>query len=354
MICRQRSELKELFIAVPTLLQSRSFLRSSAMRTRTSSGRLSGPDLEQFVAACKAIGDQAAEGSGFVPIRALLTQFNADLRLRPLLVEAMLAFIPPRQDGESSVSWAVFVDSETFGEISTEQLRDESFDRPLNVRFRNTIAHELVHALAFRASDKGVRLHRKLDTSEDMKSIVQALEQETERLSPLLLLPSKSLDTWLTSVKKPLQADDIAPLCARFGVSRQLFIRRLSLLRSFEETSYLMHTALRNVAIGIGEWTSETSGVLKGWPLFINFDRGVSPSFLPLLSRQDRVPSQQVIPNASFALNGGDQFSVDVIVSSGVDGRSNAKPMKVNCSLSKGKRVKGAPFVFVVRGSDEP
>ena len=51
---------------------------------------LSAPDIERFTEVCTAIGNEIADERGFVSIRDLLRRFNADVIVRPLLVEGML------------------------------------------------------------------------------------------------------------------------------------------------------------------------------------------------------------------------------------------------------------------------
>ncbi len=109
-------------------------------------------DPEELAAICNAVGEACSDEHGFVAVRSLLSRFKAELILRPLLVEAMIASVELH---DSSARWAVLVDSERYP-LDTGAIQRESLGSPLPARFRFTVAHELAHAVAFRPSEFGV------------------------------------------------------------------------------------------------------------------------------------------------------------------------------------------------------
>src|SRR5207237_1246447 len=92
--------------------------------------------------------------------------------------------------------FAVLLDSETF-DVDDKVVARETEERPLPVRFRNTVAHELVHSLAFRPEQFGLRLQQDVGSEEKVSEFVKDVERETERFSPLLLWPEKALNDLL-------------------------------------------------------------------------------------------------------------------------------------------------------------
>ena len=148
-------------------------------------------ELDQFAKVCTEIANDVADDSGFVSVRALLERFQAKLLIRPLLVEGMLASLDldAREQGRTS-RWAVLVDSESYS-VTDSEVREEHPGKPLPSRLRNTVAHELVHSLAFRPSEFGIKL-AKSNESEKSKALVESIERQTERFSPLLLWSEES------------------------------------------------------------------------------------------------------------------------------------------------------------------
>src|ERR1044072_6979970 len=97
-------------------------------------------DLSRIGEKCAAVAESAADISGFVSVQSLLKQFNAALRMRPLLVEGMLAI----KEGDASQGqkshWLVLVDRERYP-VSEEDIANETASKPLPSRLRFTIAH---------------------------------------------------------------------------------------------------------------------------------------------------------------------------------------------------------------------
>jgi hypothetical protein len=313
---------------------------------------LSTADFAAIAEACKAIGDDATDETGFVPVRNLLRRFKADVLSRPLLVEGMLASLSSsRSDGGSNdQQWIVLIDSERYSQTNRD-IEEERSHRPLPARLRNTIAHELVHALAFRSSEFGLRLKTNVDTKEGLRKVVEAIEEKTEELSPLLLLTEKSLAFRLRGKKETLRLSDWLDIIEGSGISRYVLINRLGLLRPATDTNgFLFSAGLRNVGLGIGVWGAGIAS-MKGWPLFWNFDDGLVPTFLLKLNGHDRVPANRIFDDSKFAMLGGPHNVIAFETTAGTRAVPDAKRLLVEISVEERLRRDGEEFLFVVRGN---
>jgi len=308
--------------------------------------------LQSIAQTCRRISNDVAETTGFVTIRRLLERFDVALHIRPLLVEGMLASVPV-QGGAGQTKLAVLIDSETF-QVSDKEVALEHEKAPLPTRFRNTVAHELLHSLAFRPGAFGLQLNKLIKGEKDVSLLVEAIEAETERLTPLLLWPEASLEELLSTREKPISAGELANLASRLGISRQVAITRLKLRVIRDGIVYAPW--LRDVAVGIAEWGSQGRAVFRKWPLLMNFDRNVVPSFLHAVAAQDRLPASTVFDNEHFAMTGGSYSTMAFVVSAGVKDSSTNQQMSIVVSIEDSNRKPGTEFLFVVRkklASDE-
>lgn len=298
-------------------------------------------DVGAFARACVSIADSSADEQGFVTVSSLLERFHARLLIRPLLVEGMLATQPGTQS-----EWAVLVDSETYA-VTADDVQRETADRPLPSRLRFTVAHELVHSLAFRTSDFGIRLSNSIDTDDAKSAVVQALEDHTDRLTPLLLLSETTLVRFFKDRGARTSASQIAQLAQLAGVSRRTLIGRLRGLPA-TTADRVSRYSLNNLAVCIGEWRERHAVIRKG-PLFARFDRNVLPEFLLQLPSQDRLPAPEAFPDPSFAACGGDRTEFECALNAGSVGVPRAHKMPVHCSLEATARTVGTEFFLVVR-----
>lgn len=207
-------------------------------------------------------------------IPKLFDCFAADLIVRPLLVEASLA---SRETPDGLLRWAVMVDQDKFP-FTESQILGESAASLLPSRLRNTLAHELAHSFSFRLSEFGITIRR--GSSEQLApSLVKELEAETEKLSPALLIPQSTLEEifpW--EVPKPTLTN-IAALRQRLGVSREVFVNRIRLIRELDEDNLLSRPALKNMALGIYSGKATTT-VFSDWPLFRQFGNSSTPEVI--------------------------------------------------------------------------
>ena len=306
---------------------------------------LAAGDLASIAALCKAIGNEVTDDSGFVPMRQLLSRFHAELLIRPLLVEAMLASGSSSNNGGR---WIVLVDSEKYP-FSTHDVEEERQTRPLPHRMRNSIAHELVHSLAFRPSEFGIRLKARTSTKKSLRELIKAIEGETEQLSPLLLWSEKALGMLLRGRKEALSLLDLVHVLEAACISRYVLVSRLRLLRlDADPNGFLLSAGLRNLAAGLGVWGARNA-YIKGWPLFANFDNGIVPSFLLKVPGHELLPTETLFSDESFAMRGGPNNTVEFETDAGIKDLPNAKKMKVRIEVEEGLRRQGEEFLFVVR-----
>lgn len=299
-------------------------------------------DIDQFVRACSQIGDELADQTGFVTIRGLLSRFRADLTFRPLLVEAMLASVD--QGGVASdYQWSVLVDSETH-QASQDALDREHPGESLGVRLRNTIAHELTHALAFRYADFGIRLNVPINI-KDRKAFVEEIERETERLSPLLLIPDKALLKLVEAAHEQITVEALSGFRDHMGVSRKVLVNRFNMLRKSDRHGLLNRPPLRNLAIGIGEWRTPKEAILRSWPLYTEFNKAIVPSFLLRLPIEDRIPLSSVLPSGRDAeIHTGVIFNVRT-------GSSTSPNMDILLQCEHVAPRSRAEFLFTIRNA---
>ena len=297
---------------------------------------------------CGQIGNELANESGFVAIRDLLDRFHTEILIRPLLVEGMLASIEDKGSGEASTHhWAVLIDSETYP-VTEADIAQESTNRPLPARFRNTVAHELVHSLAFRPSEFGIKLQVADGGAESKYDLVRSIEQATESLSPLLLLPEKALSKLLRGRSTQVSVEELDALREELAISRPLLISRLAQLILNSSDGMRDLSALRNMGIGIGEWTRDGTAVLRSWPLYINFENNIAPAAFRKLRHQDRISAVSVFPNSSFAMLGGVDCTTHFVSEAGLLDNPASEKMPVVCAISKTRKTIGSSFLYVM------
>lgn len=318
------------------------------MRSRASKPLLCRDDLARIAGACIAIGNEVSDENGFVPVRNLLARFNANLLLRPLLVEGMLASTEQaRADTPDAGRWSVLLDSETYP-VTEQDIRAENQKRPLPSRLRNTVAHELVHSLAFRPSEFGIQLRTQTDYRASQSALVQEIERKTERFSPLLLLSDKALALLLSDKVRTLSVEDLTWMYRSMGISRYVMINRLQLIQPTDANGFRYRHGLRNLAVGIGEWVDRETAIFKGWPLFLNFDRNIMPAFLIKLTSQDLLRADAVISDRAFAMCGGSHDAVEFLTDAGSSALPESENMKVQCSIEHVERKPKSEFLFVI------
>jgi hypothetical protein len=313
--------------------------------TKASSARAGIASSDHLAKICTQIGNLCADTNGFVSVRSLLERFQTELIARPLLVEAMIASMP--STGSEGSRWAVLVDSERYP-INQLDIERESFSQTLPVRFRFTVAHELAHSVSFRPTEFEMQGLYAKSKGASRREIVAAVEQETDRVAPLLLLPDATVRKCLAG-RQPLDAFELKVLCDNFGVSRHALINRLALLlRPSDPSGMREREALANVGIGLGEWDNQGRARLRKWPLFVNFHNQIVPSLFAQLATQDYLAVDSVIGDKSFTLCGGANSSVELTCEAGLPGLKADEKMDVRMTAEMSSKRPGSRFLFAL------
>ena len=307
--------------------------------------------LRDLAHLCIEKSNDIVDNEGFVSIYKLTNSFQAEIIFRPLLVEAMLISVyTENEDNQSNqnVAWKILLDSDLFL-ISEEEIKQEDCTSSLPSRLRNTIAHELLHSLSFRSSEFGIELPRIPKKNESRDSFIQRIERETEKLSPLLLVSEKSLNTIFHSKKERFSINELSETRTKWGVSRQVFINRLVLLYLIDDQNIINRPCLSNIGIGIGEWIDKNTAHLLQWPLFNNFDKNIIPEFLIKLRRRDLTTISDLFNDIRFYLNGGEDDITEGGVNAGTISNPFCEKMNVSIAVESVRRSIKSQFMFIVR-----
>lgn len=299
---------------------------------------MSPQELKRIAAACADLGNRAAEEGGFVALPRLAELLRAEIEFRPLLVEAMIA--APNGPG----TWKVLVDSEAYPD-GAKAFPVENPQAPLPARLRNTLAHELLHTLSFRAEEFGFKLE--LNGKETRMEAVKRLEKETEGFSPLLLLPQKVIESELES--RGMSLEVLLDWRLRWVVSREVLVARLGLLRSLPEFRLQHHRGVLNAAVCLAEWVNDESAVLLEWPIYFNFRDGIVPEFLLQLRAKGTPSLRELFPEPEFLLNGGGKRSTRNTLPAGTATNPQAEKLEMVADVELVTKRKGETFLIVFR-----
>lgn len=202
--------------------------------------------IKRLIECCFKIADSTADRHGFVSIRNLSSACNCQVIARPLLVEAAIT-----KNLLSPETWAILINSEIH-EFSDEDFEYESSISPLRARTRNTLAHEITHAVAcdlFGMDFAGSGNH-----SERLKFI----EQEIEKSSPFLLLPKSFMISRLRQIRNTDESlQRFSRIHEFFGVSKEAFLQAINTLRKYNLRDFLLCESLLEAMWGIVEFRSK-------------------------------------------------------------------------------------------------
>ena len=306
--------------------------------------------FESFITKCIKISNTVADADNFVQIHNLANYFNAKIELRPLLVEGMLASRPNiNSKNISNNKWTVFIDSETFSNITSEHFLSESINSPLPERMRNTIAHELIHTLAFHISENGIKFTNNKKSNISSDKFIKIIESETERFSPLLLIPEKTLDKYFSAKTQTVSINDLIYLKTAMGISRYVLINRLCLLRMHDKNDICYRPPLRNLAIGIGQWKGKNNLIFKDWPIFFNFDGNIIPDFLSTTNKQTQPQLMDLFNDINFYLLGGNNNSANFNTSFGTINNPGTRTYNIRCIVEQAPRTSGKEFFYILQ-----
>jgi hypothetical protein len=308
--------------------------------------------LKHFAKRCSHIASAVSDSNGFIPVRRLLKKFDTQLLIRPLLVEGMIASTESEggEDRESNGKhqWSLLVDIETYP-LDANDVERESVCSPLPARFRNTVAHELAHSLAFRATEFGIEFP-KCSPGKSRREYVQQIERDTERLSPLLLVSDNSLEQFFSPQKEIIDAQELALFQRSLGVSRHVFVNRLNLLDVLDEKRLkTSRNGLRNIAIGVGEWNGLGEALLRVSPLYSFFDGAKVPNIVFQLQRRIDILVKSLFFDAGFLLFGGTQTIIEFEIPAGTPTNPRLITLPVRLSVEDVHPKSGGNFLFVLQ-----
>jgi hypothetical protein len=242
--------------------------------------------------------------------------------------------------------WKVLVDSEEFG-VSADRVESETFENPLPERLRFTVAHELAHTLAFRASEFGVELDRK-QHRQSLASLVEDLESETNKLAPLLLVSDAALLEKCSNRSSGVDLSALVDAREGWAVSRSVLVSRLNLLNVVDVLHLRTRQCLSNIIVGVGEWKSGSSAILRDWPVFINFGGNLVPEFVLRLRSKiagslDEILGQEAVLNE----RGVNQSVLETLVGTSLN--PSLEMGKIRFFFEETPRRAGQSFLYMVK-----
>jgi hypothetical protein len=295
----------------------------------------------QIIRNCVRLADDLSDQNGFLPVRSLAEHFSIGVIFRPLLVEAMLASVPASD--KVGPQWLVLVDTDRFatGQVEYEK---ESAERTLPSRLRNTIAHEILHSLSFRATESDFQFRMAKRSGENHESFVKRIERETEDLSPLLLIPEKRLLRLAHGSKIELQ--DILDLQHQCAATRDVLVNRFRIWKRDDVNGNLFGGAVENIGLGIGFWQAGNA-FLSGFPVFVNFRNNYLPHLFTQLLSKKQIEVKEITADPDFILNGGRSACVEMSGHRQEEVLDYLK-MQIRLSVEPGAASRRGRFLFLV------
>lgn len=222
---------------------------------------------------CARIAESVADRNGFVTLRALAQKCGCQIVVRPLLVEAG---ITKRLDGD--LDWIVLLNNEIHP-ISDEQLEYESHLYPIGARTRNTIAHEIAHAVAIK------KFGIDFTTADSHAEKLAEIETAIEKASPLLLISKNNLLARLKSVRTGSEAlAELARSAKYFGTSKNTLFIAFSHLSRYNRADFLATPSVTSASWGIAERKGNKIFTRSNWLVSNCHGPTSSPFLKPLLN----------------------------------------------------------------------
>jgi hypothetical protein len=216
--------------------------------------------IKRLIDRCWDIAESVADRSGFVPIRNLAASCNCQIVPRPLLVEAAITRTLKNPNG-----WVVLINNETH-KFSDEDLELESALSHLPVRTRNTLAHEVAHAVACDLFGMDFSNGGTLD------SRLASIERAIELVSPLLLLPKSHVLSRLAGIPDEAQSlREFSTLARNMGVSREVFLQAVKTKSKYSRSEFLTCESILGAMWGVFEARGKNSFETSSRWLFNNY-----------------------------------------------------------------------------------
>lgn len=203
---------------------------------------------KRLIHQCSKIAEIAADRNGFVAIRNLASKCNCQVVARPLLVEAAIT-----TNINTPGSWVALINNEIHN-FTDEDFEYESSHNPLHVRTRNTLAHEVAHALAIDLCGNDFA------STGNLSDRLVSIERAVEKVSPLLLLPKSFLISrfhQIQSCEDSLQAFSSLQSC--FGVSRAVLLHATKTLSKCYRSDFIKCESMLGALWGIVEFRGKQS-----------------------------------------------------------------------------------------------
>ncbi|WP_309387049.1 hypothetical protein [Cerasicoccus frondis] len=244
--------------------------------------------VHKFIAA----GNSCADSYGYVTANSLLNKFNAEIMIRPLLVEGMLMSAKNEHgetDGSKKNPWLILIDEESF-KTNEEAIIAESSNKPLDKDLRETIAHEVGHILSFD------RHHGKLKEKPNRSSArqsdrIEKYEAETDDLYPYFLLSENKLEAYFSDRNNPPSLTEIIGLVNFSAVTNKTFIHRLKLMNKTPKSDCLNYKGCINFAVGLCSQGEDGTAEFDSNEVFYSFKNNILPQSIESLIKSNDTKS---------------------------------------------------------------
>lgn len=234
--------------------------------------------IRKLIEICKNIANECADPYGYIPLRKIANICNCEIIIRKLLVEAIITTNKNIPD-----CWFVLINQEIH-QVTEHDLEYESVVSPVDIRTRNTIAHEITHAIVI--DNLGKSISDKGNNSDQIKTI----ERLVEALSPLLLVSNNFL---LNALQEIDSIGDFLNLLEKlkndFSISRKVLFAAFKTYFTVDKSEYLKFDFLLNHAIGIGEFANRRKCiVINKYQIIENFHRKPPSSNIAFFIRNNK------------------------------------------------------------------
>lgn len=217
---------------------------------------------KRLIDRCWDIAEKCSDTTGFVSLRSLADYCHCEVVSRPLLVEAAIT----RKLGERD-RWVALLNNEVHV-FSDEDFELESSISHLAVRTRNTLAHEIAHAVACDY------LGHDFSHGGTMDGRLSFIEKSVEIVSPLLLVPRSALATRLSRICDATDAvQKLHEINLHFAVSPGVFFNVLNLFSKYFRAQFLLFDGILEALWGVAEAKGKDKFQVSSRRLFSNFFR---------------------------------------------------------------------------------
>ena len=196
--------------------------------------------------------------------------------------------------------WKIIVNEDGHRDLPA-LFKKETYEEPLSVRMRNTIAHELVHTFQFNVKGNKLILGKVSDSVSRSDAVLRRIEREAHMLTSLLLLPRKQFQRRIRQLPKDCGIDDFIRIQKHFAVSRYIFVQALQNLGMADDERIMDEDVLNDVMVGVGIFGDEGVPRFQRWPAFMKFTGNSLPDFV----FKNENPTSFTIPGIS----GGSRLS---------------------------------------------